>query len=46
MGGGYQYGPETGANVNQSCFGIGGNADKLWVRDGLCSFHISIGEAF
>ncbi len=46
MGGGYQYGPETGANVNRSCFGIGSNADQLWVRDGLCSIHVSIGEAF
>jgi translocation and assembly module TamA len=45
-GGTYLPGPETGANVNQSCFGIGGNAGHLWVRDGLCSFHISIGEAF
>jgi translocation and assembly module TamA len=46
MNGTYLMGPESGANVNNSCFGIGGNADNLWVRDGLCSFHISIGEAF
>jgi translocation and assembly module TamA len=43
---GYIYRPETGANINRGCFGIGGNPDQLWVRDGLCSFHISIGEAF
>jgi translocation and assembly module TamA len=38
--------PETGANVNKSCFGIGGNNKSTWVTDGLCAFHISIGEAF
>lgn len=38
-------GSETGANINNSCFGLGGSKD-VWVRDGLCAFHISIGEAF
>jgi translocation and assembly module TamA len=38
-------GSETGANINNNCFGIGGSKD-VWVRDGLCAFHISIGEAF
>ena len=41
-----QPGTETGANVNNTCFGIGGGGENSWVRDGLCSFHISIGEAF
>jgi translocation and assembly module TamA len=39
-------GRETGANVNKSCFGIGGSSGATWVKDGLCVFHISIGEAF
>jgi translocation and assembly module TamA len=39
-------GSESGANVNDSCFGIGGDSGASWVRDGLCSFHVSIGEAF
>ncbi|HEY0706838.1 MAG TPA: BamA/TamA family outer membrane protein [Polyangia bacterium] len=39
-------GTETGNFTNNSCFGIGGNRDKAWVTDGLCAFHISIGEAF
>jgi translocation and assembly module TamA len=39
-------GHETGANVNKSCFGIGGSSSTTWVKDGLCVFHISIGEAF
>ncbi len=39
-------GTETGAHVNDSCFGIGGNGSNSWVRDGFCAFHISIGEAF
>ncbi len=42
----YVYGRETGANVNKSCFGIGGNSARTWVKDGMCAFHISIGEAF
>jgi hypothetical protein len=41
-----QPGTETGANVNKSCFGIGGSSATTWVKDGLCVFHISIGEAF
>jgi translocation and assembly module TamA len=45
-GGMTEPGTETGLNVNDSCFGIGGNGANSWVRDGLCSFHISIGEAF
>jgi translocation and assembly module TamA len=39
------FGRENGDHVNKSCFGIGGTS-KTWVRDGLCVFHISIGEAF
>jgi translocation and assembly module TamA len=39
-------GRESGAHVDRSCFGIGGNSSGTWVRDGLCVFHISIGEAF
>jgi translocation and assembly module TamA len=39
-------GTETGNFTNNSCFGIGGNRDRAWVNDGLCAFHISIGEAF
>jgi translocation and assembly module TamA len=39
-------GRETGEHVNTSCFGIGGSEKSTWVRDGLCAFHISIGEAF
>ena len=41
-------GTEFGDHVNDSCFGIGGsiNSDETWVRDSLCAFHISIGEAF
>jgi translocation and assembly module TamA len=38
-------GHETGTHVNKSCFGIGYHHDT-WVTDGLCAFHISIGEAF
>jgi translocation and assembly module TamA len=45
MGDGTIAGSESGANINNSCFGIGGSKD-VWVRDGLCAFHISIGEAF
>jgi hypothetical protein len=41
-----EFKPETGANVNKTCFGIGGSNPNTWVRDGLCVFHISIGEAF
>jgi translocation and assembly module TamA len=39
-------GRETGDFVNKSCFGFGGNSARTWVPDGLCSLHISIGEAF
>ena len=45
-GGMTEPGSEPGANVNDSCFGIGGDGGGSWVRDGLCSFHVSIGEAF
>jgi translocation and assembly module TamA len=45
VGDGTKAGSETGANINDNCFGIGGSKD-VWVRDGLCAFHISIGEAF
>jgi translocation and assembly module TamA len=38
-------GTETGANVDRNCFGFGGNQNS-WVHDGLCAFHLSIGEAF
>jgi hypothetical protein len=38
-------GTETGANVDRNCFGFGGSQSS-WVRDGLCAFHLSIGEAF
>jgi translocation and assembly module TamA len=41
-----ELGRESGANVNKSCFGIGGSSATTWVKDGLCVFHISIGEAF
>jgi translocation and assembly module TamA len=44
--GGTVPGRETGANINKSCFGIGGSTATTWVTDGLCVFHISIGEAF
>jgi hypothetical protein len=45
--GGEEPGVETGEGVNDSCFGIGGTPDRgYWVRDSLCAFHISIGEAF
>ena len=43
---GHEPGAETGVNVNDSCFGIGGSDRDTWVRDSLCAFHISIGEAF
>jgi translocation and assembly module TamA len=43
---GVEFGTETGANVNKTCFGIGGSNPNTWVHDGLCVFHISIGEAF
>ena len=43
---GVEFGTETGANINKTCFGIGGSNPNTWVRDGLCVFHISIGEAF
>ena len=43
--GGTIAGSENGDNINDSCFGLGGSKD-VWVRDGLCAFHISIGEAF
>ena len=39
-------GRETGANVNNELLRDRGRRRRLWVRDGLCSFHISIGEAF
>jgi translocation and assembly module TamA len=39
-------GEETGANIAGGCFGIGGNPGNKWVKDGMCAFHISIGEAF
>jgi hypothetical protein len=39
-------GRENGEHINKSCFGIGGSSAGTWVRDGLCVFHISIGEAF
>jgi translocation and assembly module TamA len=45
-GGAVEPGRETGANVNQSCFGLGGRERATWVRDSLCAFHVSIGEAF
>jgi hypothetical protein len=45
-GGGVEPGSENGDNVNKSCFGIGGSSGSTWVTDGLCAFHISIGEAF
>lgn len=45
-GGGVEPGRETGGNVDTSCFGIGGSSRSTWVRDGLCAFHLSIGEAF
>jgi hypothetical protein len=38
-------GIETGENVDRNCFGFGGN-QHTWVHDGLCAFHLSIGEAF
>jgi translocation and assembly module TamA len=38
-------GTETGEHVDRNCFGIGGREDT-WVHDGLCAFHLSIGEAF
>jgi translocation and assembly module TamA len=41
-----QPGRETGANINRTCFGIGPGNPDTWVRDGLCAFHISIGEAY
>lgn len=44
-GGGVEPGRESGANVDRSCFGIGGSSPG-WVRDSLCAFHISVGEAF
>jgi translocation and assembly module TamA len=44
--GGVRPGREDGSHVNKSCFGIGGSSATTWVRDGLCVFHISIGEAF
>jgi translocation and assembly module TamA len=43
---GVEFGTETGSNVNKTCFGIGASNPATWVRDGLCVFHISIGEAF
>ena len=43
--GGVVAGSETGANVDKSCFGFGGGGGG-WVENGLCSLHISIGEAF
>jgi translocation and assembly module TamA len=46
MDNGMQPGRETGAHINKSCFGIGGSSSTTWVTDGLCVFHISIGEAF
>jgi translocation and assembly module TamA len=39
-------GRESGVNRNNTCFGVGGNSNPTWVRDGMCVFHISIGEAF
>jgi translocation and assembly module TamA len=45
-GGAVEPGRETGAHVDRSCFGIGGSGGSSWVEEGLCSFHISIGEAF
>lgn len=39
-------GREGGSHVNRSCFGIGGSSGGVWVKDGLCAFHISIGESF
>jgi hypothetical protein len=44
-GGTTQPGTETGANIDRNCFGFGGS-QSTWVRDGLCAFHLSIGEAF
>jgi translocation and assembly module TamA len=38
-------GHEDGTHVDHNCFGIGG-AGGSWVTDGLCAFHLSIGEAF
>ncbi len=32
--------------VNDSCFGIGGSGRATPVTDGLCAFHIAIGEDF
>ncbi len=32
--------------VNDSCFGLGGSGGATHVGDGLCVFHIAIGEAF
>lgn len=32
--------------VNNSCFGIGGSGRSTPVTDGLCAFHIAIGEDF
>jgi translocation and assembly module TamA len=45
-GGGTVPGVEKGEHVNRSCFGLGGNGRATYVRDGICAFHISIGEAF
>lgn len=38
-------GEEKGDHIAGGCFGIGARQSS-WVRDGLCAFHLSIGEAF
>jgi translocation and assembly module TamA len=38
---------EDGSHLYKGCFGLGGgNRNASWVTDGLCAFHLSIGEAF
>ena len=38
-------GSEDGAHEDRNCFGFGGGGNS-WVSDGVCAFHLSIGEAF
>ncbi len=45
-GGVVEPGREDGSHIDKSCFGIGGSGASSWVPGGLCSIHLSIGEAF
>jgi translocation and assembly module TamA len=44
--GGTEPGREDGRNIDQGCFGIGGSNGSSWVPGGLCTVHLSVGEAF